>query len=127
MVKVNTRSEFNIGSQVLLKEVISSVNLKNKNEIQSFIQEHPGFNILLQNVVAQLRVYFPQESLTLEYRTNPEDPLDPAWLSLKITNFTSLEEAKNKLERFEEEFWMSESSSLYNIGITLLINLAFLV
>lgn len=95
---------------------------ENWGEVGIFLDRHPYLGELLFEVHTQIQTYFPTSEIGLEVIVDPES-LSEEHLTAYIHTSLSPEEAADRLDQFNEEWWFD---AFYQGQEKLFINLAFL-
>lgn len=88
---------------------------------ERFLVEHPELRSFLHETGDKLRVYFGTETvLTVERFVDPESAEAPDELFLRIKTQLDVEEARERLTRFEEDWWfdnLQRGNYLLNVSL----------
>lgn len=96
--------------------------IENILDVNRFLQNHANLIDVILEAYPQIRKYFPIEKLRLKLFFDPESP---QWEKLVLSIFAnpeSVDEALNKLEEFDENWWIDASSG---VAVNLCIHLDF--
>ncbi len=96
--------------------------VENTVDVNRFLQNNSNLIDVILEAHLQIRKYFPTEKLRLKLFTDPESS---QWEKLVLSVFAnpeSVDEALNKLEEFDENWWIDASSG---VAVNLCIHLDF--
>lgn len=106
-------------SNVLAREY----EIKNPSQVAAFLSENLFLLDLLKEIPAQIRKHFgAAQKVTLEFLLDPEDP-GYHRLHALIPTELSVKESMQLLDRFDEEWWLSNERRSYS---KILVNLEYL-
>jgi hypothetical protein len=75
--------------------------------VERFLAEHPALRPLVREAGDKLREYFGEATeLAVERFVDPESSSAPVELFLRVKTPLDVEEARERLGRFEEEWWL---------------------
>lgn len=86
------------------------------------MRKHQSLVDILLKAHQEVRKYFPSEKLRLKLSVDPESP---QWEKLLLSIYSSpeyVDEALNKLDEFDQKWWIEAS---LGVAVNLYINLEF--
>lgn len=98
-------------SQTDIESLDKLYNLRGKSEILQFLEQNDFLIPVLLEAPGKISNYFPDAELFLECVTDPET-VGEAMLELAISMNLDPDEAVDKLDRFQDEWWLNLSDKL---------------
>lgn len=83
---------------------------KNREDINMFLGNNPGIKPFLIKISENVFNFFPNHSLSLEFIPDYDSDIQPQ-LAVMIETRLSVDEALNKLDDFDENWWLDIDSS----------------
>lgn len=89
----------------ILDNSIEGVTFRNKDSITAFLDQYPEITTKLFEARENILKFFPNHSFALEVMADPENEDDPQ-LILYIQTTLSPDEAIERLDKFDDEWWL---------------------
>ncbi|MBD2388103.1 hypothetical protein [Cylindrospermum sp. FACHB-282] len=106
----------------ILRKISQIYTIEDTFVVGRFLHKHSTLIDVLLEAHPQIRKYFPLEKLRLKLYVDPESP---QWEKLVLSICAtpeSVDEALNKLDEFDQEWWIDAS---LGVAVNLCINLDF--
>ena len=96
-----------------MKNILDIPNIMEiSSRAQKFLDENPHIKKAIPVIVKELEKYFPEEKIAIDYIVDPDG--GDSLLKLYVIGEKSVDEMMDRLEKFENEYWLS--SNEFDLG-----------